>query len=58
MTMIPPKSRLNWISESEFVIGNKVYHSFNPKWLENLFEKMEKNYDDDPSKDKEASEPA
>ncbi len=55
MTMIPPK-QLNWISESEFVVGNKVYHSNNPEWLENLFKNMSKQDDDDSSKDKKTPE--
>lgn len=57
MTMIPPK-QLNWISDSEFVVGNKVYHSNNPDWLENLFKNMSKTDDNDTPKDKEASESA
>jgi hypothetical protein len=45
---------MNWISDSEFVIGNKVYHSNNPEWLENLFKIMEEKNDNDTPKDKEA----
>jgi len=54
MTMIPP-NQLNWISESEFMIGNKVYHSNNPEWLENLFKNMSKENDNDTPKDQEAT---
>jgi hypothetical protein len=50
--------QLNWISDSEFVIENKVYHSFNKPWLENLFKLMEEKNDNDTPKDKEASESA
>jgi len=46
--MIPPK-QLTWISESEFVIENKVYHSFNREWIENLFKNMSKKNDNDSS---------
>ncbi len=50
MTMIPQR-QLNWISDSEFVVGNKVYHSFNKAWLENLFEIMSEKNDNDITKD-------
>jgi len=54
MTMTSP-NQLNWISESEFMIGNKVYHSNNPEWLENLFKNMSKENDNDTPKDQEAT---
>jgi hypothetical protein len=47
---------MKWISESEIVIGNKVYHIINPQWIRNLFAIMEKENDNDTPKDQEASQ--
>ncbi len=47
--------QLKWISDSEFVIGNKVYHSFSKSWLENLFKIMSEKNDNDSPKDQETS---
>lgn len=44
-----------FISESEFVIENKVYHTFNKPWIENLFKIMENKNDNDSPEDKETT---
>lgn len=47
---------MKWISESEVLIGNKVYHITNPEWIKNLEELMDKKDDNDPTAHKEAAE--
>lgn len=41
---------MTWISDSELVINNKVYHITNPEWIKNLFKKMEEKNDNDTAK--------
>lgn len=49
---------MKWISASEIVIGNKIYHITNPEWIRNLFEKMDKEKNDnDTTKDKKTTQP-
>jgi hypothetical protein len=49
---------MNWISDSDFVIGNKIYHCTNPEWIKILFNIMDKENDNDTPQDQEASQPA
>lgn len=44
---------MNWITEDSFEIGGRVYHSYNPQWIKNLFKGLEN--DNDSPKDQEAS---
>ena len=44
--------KMEWISEGELVIKNKVYHILNPEWIKNLIRLIEN--DNDSTKDQEA----
>jgi hypothetical protein len=46
---------MKWISESEFVIGDKVYHCINPEWIKKLIDYWEKKHDNDTPKDQRAT---
>jgi hypothetical protein len=43
---------MKWISDSELVIDNKVYHITNPEWIKNLFSIMDKENDKDKNDNK------
>ncbi len=47
-----------WLSESEIVVKDKVYHITNPEWIKNLIKILDKKYDNDTSKNQEASKPS
>ena len=43
---------MEWISESELVIGNKVYTITNPEWIKNLIKNIEQEkYDGQSNKE-------
>lgn len=33
---------MKWISDSELVIDNKIYHITNPEWIKNIIDIQEK----------------
>ncbi len=45
---------MKWISDSELVIHNKVYHISNPEWIKNLM-RLYQN-DNDSTEDQKASQ--
>lgn len=50
---------MKWISDSEFVIGNKVYHCTHPEWIKNFIASnstfVREENDNDTPKNKEAT---
>lgn len=46
---------MQWLDEGTFVIGSKVYHTTNPEWIRNFFNRHELYYDDDTSKDQRST---
>lgn len=47
---------MKWINDSEFVIGNKVFHTTNPEWIKTLCKLQEEKNDNDPPENQEVAD--
>lgn len=56
MTLTSQKDKVEWLSEDEIRVNNKVYYISNSQWIKNIIKTLEHENDNDSPKDQEATQ--